>query len=371
MERRPSVVSLVWNLIRGGTEGQCARVAMGLAARGAKHRVAVFRREGFFLDAVEAACGPVFHLDIRRLLASATLAHTRRFSMWLRDTGVDILHTWDADAAIFGSLAARWAGIPLITSRRDLGEIYPRHKVWLLHRADRAAAAVVANAGAIADRFSDGGLPRGKVRVIGNILDLEEFDQLAIAAPPRTLPSGRLVGLVARLDPEKDVASFVRAAGRVLAECPDVQAVIAGDGPERGALERAAVDTGFSDRIHFLGDIPWVPALVRRLAVGVLTPIRNEGLSNTLLEYMAAGIPFVATDCGGNRELSDAGRCGRIVAAGDADALARALIELLSRPDEGASMGRSGRCRIELQHRPSTVCEAFAELYRDVLRAAP
>ena len=80
----PRIAHLVFDLIRGGTEGQCARVAMGLALRGGTHRVAVFHRRGFFLEAVEAACGPVHEVAIRRLVRPATVREVLRLAQWLR-----------------------------------------------------------------------------------------------------------------------------------------------------------------------------------------------------------------------------------------------------------------------------------------------
>ena len=80
----------------------------------------------------------------------------------------------------------------------------------------------------------------------------------------------------------------------------------------------------------------------------------------------AAGRPFVATDCGGNRELAEDGRCGRIVAPGDHGALADALLALLADPAAGTRMGEAGRARIEQRHRPEAVCARFADLYREV-----
>ena len=115
----PRVVHLVYDLIRGGTEGQCAQVAVGLAKQGLPHRVAVFHRRGFYLDRVEAACGPVYELTIRHLLRWSTVNEVRAFAQWLCREKVDILHAWDADAAIFGQLAAKWNGVKLITRRRD------------------------------------------------------------------------------------------------------------------------------------------------------------------------------------------------------------------------------------------------------------
>ena len=123
MQAGPKVCSVVWNLIRGGTEGQCARIAMAMAESGAVHRVAVFRREGFFVDAVEAACGPVYPFNIRRFLGGDTRRCIATFADWLRENDIDLVHTWDMDANLFASRAARRAGLPFLTSRRDLGEI--------------------------------------------------------------------------------------------------------------------------------------------------------------------------------------------------------------------------------------------------------
>ena len=140
----PRLAHLVFDLIRGGTEGQCARIAMGLAQRGLPHRMAVFHRRGFFLEAVESACGPLREVPIRHVARPATVLEVARFAAWLRKERIDLLHAWDADAAIFGQFAARGAGIQLVTSRRDLGQIYPRWKMALMRRADRMAVRVTA-----------------------------------------------------------------------------------------------------------------------------------------------------------------------------------------------------------------------------------
>ena len=228
----PRIAHLVFDLIRGGTEGQCARVAMGLALRGGVHRVAVFHRHGFFLEAVESACGPVREVAIRHVARPATVREVARLAAWLRQEQIELLHAWDADAAIFGQFAARGAGIPLVTSRRDLGQIYPRWKLALMRRADRKAVRVAANAAAVRDHFAAQGLAAGKIEVLPNLLDVEEFDRLAqrpFSLVDR-LPAGRCLVVVNRLDPEKNVGLLIEALPRVREEIPDAVLVVAARG---------------------------------------------------------------------------------------------------------------------------------------------
>ena len=355
------VLHMVWNLIRGGTEGQCARVAMALG-----HRVVVSRREGYFLEAVGAACGSVYEMKISRLVGFETLHEVRRLAAFIRDENFGLIHAWDADAAIFGSWAARIAGVPYITSRRDLGQIYSSRKALLMNQADRGASAIVTNAEAIRRHLFGKSRMVSRVRVIPNILDVDEFDAQAAGKFSRSgeLPPGRRVVMVARLDAEKDGGTFVRAAAKI--NLPDVSFVVAGDGGEREPLEKLAAGLNLGSRMKFLGDVTDVPALLRECSVGVLVPKSNEGLSNSILEYMAAGLPVVATDCGGNCELVENKTSGFVVPPGDADAVADSIVRILN--NGTGAMGKIGRRRVESRHRPEIVAAEFAKLYGEVLR---
>lgn len=363
------VLHIVYSLIRGGTEGQCARVAIGLARRGCEQRVAVFRREGFFLSSVEAVCGPVCEIRIRHLIRIATYTRVRALARHIKEAGVHLVHCWDADAAIFGAMAARIAKVPFVTSRRDLGEIYPPHKLWLMSRADARASAVVVNAEAIGGRLVDQGLDRAKIFRIPNVLDVEEFDLLARGAATGCddLQEGaQIIVSLARLDPEKDVGLLIDAFSKIADRHSSAFLVIVGDGPERGRLEALAGGCGLLGRVRFLGDVDHIEPIVKRCAVGVLVPRRNEGMSNAILEYEAAGIPVIATDCGGNRELLDNERCGRIVPPGDAGAVARTLDWMLSHDVETRKMGAAGRRRVESLHEVGVVLNEFQRLYGEV-----
>jgi glycosyltransferase involved in cell wall biosynthesis len=368
----PRVAHLVFDLIRGGTEGQCARVAMGLAQRGVSQRVAVFHKQGFFLEAVEAACGPVHEVRIRHLARVATLREMRRLAQWLHNEKIDVLHAWDADAAIFGQFAAQWADVKFITSRRDLGQIYPSWKLTLMQRADRSAVCVVANAEAVRDHFLAQGLPAEKIVVLLNLLDLEEFDARAAAPFSVTdrLPAGRRLVVVNRLDPEKNTGLLIQALPQVRLKIPDAVLVVAGEGREMPMLREQAQRLGMEDAVCFLGEVHEVPALLRQCQAGALVSSRNEGLSNTILEYMAAGLPVLATDCGGNRELVRDGETGSLLPIkASAVNVAAAWIDVLNNPAV-AAWGGNGRERVIRRHAPDAVLSSFAELY-DRLKGAP
>lgn len=362
----PRVVHWVHDLIRGGTEGQCARVAMGLAKRGLPHRVAVFHRRGFFLEGVEAACGPVHEVRIRHAVRWNTWKEIRRLAVWLRDTQADILHAWDADAAIFGQFAAGLAGVKLVTSRRDLGQIYPAWKAALMRRADRSAVRVVANADAVRDHFVAGGLLPEKAVVMPNLLDLEEFDAQSRVPFSKTdqLPAGRRLVVVNRLDPEKNTGLLIEALPLVRRWVPDAVLVVAGDGREMEKLRARTKQLGLESAVCFLGEVEEVPALLRLCEIGALVPGRNEGLSNTILEYMAAGLPVLATDCGGNRELVKDGVTGILLPAHPpVEAVATAWAEVLSKRNGPLAYGRHAREAVARTHAMESVLDGFVQCY--------
>lgn len=383
-----NILYVVWNLIRGGSEGQCAQMAMGFKLSVPKGRdirfalsveslnpdlvsgcrVAVFRKEGYYLDAVEETCGPVYHFDIRRTMTMNTLRQVRALADYIKREQISLLHAWDMDAVIYGCAAARLAGIPFITSRRDMGDIYPRYKLRLASFWDRRAAAVVVNARAIADKLTAGELPAEQIHCIDNLLDIESFDREAPSATLSKHAENRIrLICVARLYPEKDVDTLIKAFSFAVQKVSNLDMIIAGDGDEREALERLAAKCGVDDKLRFTGDVTDVPRRLRDADVGVLTPIRNEGLSNSIMEYMCARLPVIATDCGGNRELIDHGKGGFIAPAADAHAIADAIVRLAENPELRYTMGDYNRRRAEERFNPERVVKQYRELYESVL----
>src|SRR5262249_30583175 len=219
---------------------------------------------------------------------------------------------------------------------------------------------VVCNSQAAADRLVDAGLSKEKTVVIGNALIDEVFAPSTPALPPK---SGVLrVGMVARMNAHyKNHAGFLRIAARIREQMPNVEFVLAGDGPLRPEIEREAQKLGLGDSIIFLGDRRDIPAVNASLDVAVLTS-DSESLSNVILEAMAAGKPVVAYRGGGNPELVNTER-GTLVAPGNEADFADAVLCLLMAQGLREQQGHNARAFAQERFGIDRVRALFENLY--------
>ena len=168
----------------------------------------------------------------------------------------------------------------------------------------------------------------------------------------------------------KDQTLLARAFVRALALRPALSGhwrlLMVGDGPLRAAVQAVLVDAGCAALAWLPGERSDVPDLMQRMHCFVL-PSRAEGISNTILEAMACGLPVVATAVGGNGELVQAGRTGVLVAAGDVDGLAQALLQLHDDPQRQQAMGAEGRREVERRFSMPAMVGAYQALYDQAL----
>ncbi len=169
-----------------------------------------------------------------------------------------------------------------------------------------------------------------------------------------------IVGVVGRLDPIKDHPTLFKAIADVLESTPETRLVVIGDGSERHALEAIAPEGTI-----FLGNRSDVPEILGALDVFVL-PSLNEGISNTILEAMAAGLPVVATRVGGNAELVMHGYTGALVEPKDDRALGEAILSYLRAPSLRELHGAAGRKRVLESFSVGTMVSAYESVYRRV-----
>ena len=276
---------------------------------------------------------------------------------WLRRWRIDVVHTHDSKPLVYGAAAARLAGVPRVLHTRHFTRLasMSRRQTLLATVAARLVDTVVCVSEDSARVALNEGLVPARLRTLHNGIDLERF---ALCGPARHGPAV----LVARLSPEKDIATLLRATALVAEQCPGFRLEIAGSGVCLPELQLLSRELGLVDHVSFLGEVDDIPALLAKASFFVL-PSLTEGISLTLLEAMARGLAVVATRVGGNPEVVEDGVTGTLVPPGQPEALARAMLEMHADYDRSQRMGQAGRQRVENHFDVRRMVAAYEVLY--------
>lgn len=210
------------------------------------------------------------------------------------------------------------------------------------------------------------GIAPQRVEVIHNGIDPQAFSTSAPRPADRSTGRELTILQVARFHSVKDHATAIRAFGRVIESFPDVRLVLVGDGELRGDMEALVDELRLTQRVTFLGVRDDVAALLPTADVFMLSSL-SEGISVTLLEAMAARLPIVATQVGGNPEIVDHGRNGLLSPRGDDAALANNLLMLLRDADMRVRMGEAGWNRLLKMFTQQQMHHAYGRLYQEML----
>jgi glycosyltransferase involved in cell wall biosynthesis len=351
----------------GGAEKQVVLLARGLHDRGVDASVLVMFEGGQRECALLAAGVPVVHLGFARLSTpwstSRNVAAFARLVRRLRRDRPEVLHAFLFHSYIVAAPAARIARVPvLVAGRRSLGVFKEGRRLLLLIErvATRATDLLIANAHAVAaDTRDRERVPAGKITVVYNGLPEGAFTKSAPASIETEHP---VVLCIANLKAYKGHQDLLEAVGRLRRRDRPCTLILAGDGDQRAPLEQQATRLGID--VRFLGARADVGALLARADVFAL-PSLHEGMSNAVMEAMAAGRPIVATDVGGTPELLR-GR-GVLVPPGDPGALAAAIERLLTNPACAARLGAQARCWSRGNLSTGRMVEEHISIYSDLL----
>jgi len=173
--------------------------------------------------------------------------------------------------------------------------------------------------------------------------------------------------VIGRLVPDKGPDTFLRAAATVLAARTGVRFVLAGTGIMEPELRRMVADLGIGAAVRFLGFRDNVPEITTALTLSVLPAVDCDASSTVLKEALACGVPVIATDIGGAREIVLDGTTGLIVPPGDSGALARAILTLLADPARARAMGSAGSRDVAARFTPERLAAGTLEVYEKVL----
>jgi glycosyltransferase involved in cell wall biosynthesis len=211
----------------------------------------------------------------------------------------------------------------------------------------------------IAELAAQSGIRRDRIAAIWNGIDVEKFPYCGPAACGPAI-------LVARLAPEKDISTLLRATSLVAEQVPEFTLRLVGDGPCRPSLEALATELKIRSRVEFVGQAIDVRQQLRQASMFVL-PSLSEGVSLSLLEAMATGLPVIATRVGGNVEVVEHGKTGFLVPPADPSEMAEAILRLAKDPALGRCIGVAGRMRCENAFNVRGMIRAYEELYCECL----
>lgn len=286
--------------------------------------------------------------------------HRRRYDAW----HVHIGHHMGAVACLVGS----WLGKPVVVKisgwwELDQGVMASRRRPLdiLALRWLRQASTVQAISTRIAHELERQGFPRDRILVLPNAVDTSRF---RVRSAPRAAESPLTAVFVGRLVPEKGLDTLLDAWAQAFCGRSDVRLWLVGEGTQQAALREQAERLRIAGQVEFLGHRDHVEKVLAEADVGVL-PSRIEGLSNTLLEFMASGLPTVASRVSGSEDFVVAGRNGWLFPVSDAAALAACLAEVRSLPATRLlEMGRQARADVEAASDLDRVVGRLLALYR-------
>jgi sugar transferase (PEP-CTERM/EpsH1 system associated) len=372
---RPLVLHVIFRLDYGGLENGLVNLINRMPERLFRHAIVCLAGYSEFRARLRRPDVQVYSLGKRR---GKDLPVYGRFWNLLHALEPSIVHTRN-----LGTIDLQWvafaAGIRLrIHGEHGWGAADPQgrsRKNLLIRRLCRAVVSrYVAVSRDIADWLTETvHVPPERVVQIYNGVDTEQFgpDGPAAARIPAThrRGDGRIIfGTVGRLDPVKNQGALLEAAARLVERRvarEHFRLIVAGEGPSAATLRQQAERLGIADLVWFAGACADVPQILRAMDVFVL-PSLNEGISNTLLEAMATGLPAVATRVGGNPELIDSGRTGVLCEPDDLPGLTDAMLQYAEKPALRTAHGAAARERAVQRFALDAMVGRYTDLYRDL-----
>jgi L-malate glycosyltransferase len=369
------LIDEIGGIADGGTERQVLQLIELATRLGYEPRLAVLRGTEWLTEE-QAGC-PIYFAGANSLLRPSGWRACAQLVGWMRRERIALVQTFFVECNIFGPWLARLAGVPAVVgSRRNLNPWHGRSawiQPWLLRLqrlTNMSADCVIANSLVVAEEtFNTERVPQQKLHVAYNGIDLAKFSRLdRLRSQARRMlgiaEDEILVGNISCFREVKGIPEFVDAARLVLEKEPRMRFLAVGDGEQYALVVERIRQYGLEDRFHLAGQQTDVLPYLAAMDIGVLSSLA-EGFSNSLLEYMASGLPVVATEVGGNREALEG--TGILVPPVDPEALADAILELRSAALR-EQLGLAARQRVErfsLARAEKRMKEIYAELLPD------
>ena len=351
------IIHIVNNLDCGGMEKMVISLAVALKGRGYASRIICIADKGVLSSQAENCGVKVDAVGQRTGIGPMGLWKLFRL---LQSERPDIIHLHNARALVYGSLVARFLGMPCVFTGHGSWISVSYRWVWARVKKN----VVISNQARIDLLKNNPWLKSTGIAVILNAVNIKDYG--AAGRATKIDPGVFVIGHVARLSSEKDQVTLIKSFSKVanVLGRQNARLVIVGDGLERAMLGKLALDLGLSSYVEFLGFRDDVPKVIDTFDVFVLSSI-TEGVSLTILEAMAASKPVVATRVGGNPEVVINGETGFLVPPQDPGAMADSILAFAHDPGLAKKMGMAGRKRAEQVFSLERMVDEYEKVYRE------
>lgn len=370
------IVYIIDRLVDAGTQRHLYRLARGLHRQHRENydiRVICLEEEGYTAQKFREIGIRVSAFHTGAYYTLDTLRKVHAIANYLAAEKPGIVENYLLKANLLGTAAAGMAGVPVILStRRSMGYDFKPNHVEMLKFIDRNwTAGVVVNSQAAADiTMEREKVAPGKIHLVYNGIDGERFHQPRDQTLKQEfkIPAEAVVlGAVGNIRPVKGYEYLLSALEKAAGSCPQVCLLIVGNVYQHGEyfqkLEKQAKELNIRSRVVFLQNCPDIPGVLSLVDIALL-PSLSEGFSNTLLEYMAAQKPIIATAVGGNPEAITHEESGLLVPPRDSPALAGAITRLLKDRDFAAKLAVNARKRVLEKFSLEKMIENYRRLYK-------
>jgi glycosyltransferase involved in cell wall biosynthesis len=367
------VLMFIHSLDVGGSETQCVEVARQLADNGYSVTVGCLRAGGPLKARLQEAGLQCVEFPVRgSMLRPGAIIQMLKLVLFIRKRKFRVVHTNDLYSNLFAVPAAWLARVPvIISSRRDLSRWwwYTPARRKILRKVQELSTRILVNSEAVRrELVARDGFDASRITVVYNGIDVDKYIQAAGHREqqlPRISSNDKVIVMVGNMHlGVKGHSDLIEAARTVLATYPEARFLLAGDGEMRRFFEDQVRAAGLEQAFIFLGHRTDIPSLLSCCDVGVLAS-RAEGLPNAVLEYMAAGLPVVATSVGGVPEIIESEVSGLLVPPENPAALSAALLRLLENEELRRKLGKAGQERIMTDFSFSRVITKLNLLYEE------
>ncbi len=367
------VAQVISGLGTGGAEIILARLLASLDRDQISTPVVSLGASGVVGRGIVAAGTEVQSLDLRSIPGPAGMMRLRRT---LKEMRPDVIQSWLVRGNVVTSLAA--SGLAPISwgiHMSDIGVATHGRGTVALQRlerglSNRSPSAIVACSTSANDEILDLGYPAGRVSLIPNGVDLDEFhpdlsERLVVREELGITGDAPVIGHFARYHPMKDHSNLLEAASLVLRRLPEAVFVLCGDGVEESTSGLVERSRPLGNSVRLLGSRDDVARLMRALDLAVLSSASGEAMPLVIGEAMASGVPFVATDVGDSAAMI--GDVGAAVPPRDPKALAAAMLAVLELPGaERFRLAQEARARVASEFALSEMSRRYVELWRQL-----